>query len=399
MNFKNWLEAVSAYEMSTPEAMELLGLGPDHTPEQLEDAYRRKAMEAHPDKGGDAIAFKKVQAAYDRLKGGNQGTSQADPFQDRRSEMYRDLARQMAPTGQYTMDEFNKWIDLIVERQYFQVKPRQAVSYVTWGTKLSKDGVTMPLGSVAKTFRVTGYAKKGSGMQKSPRDSVMELFAPHMSRIPEFIVDMKVNDKWPEAWITMETPNGKYQTVSFAPVVKKEKKDPGVGMKKDEVEEHLRNSGLRFAGSYAAGSNYGVSDDPTGYFVQTGPKVVRIIKRYRIDYYGTKKIETMNRASEHYGKMTKELLDKYVAFVKRQSQHAESFAHGGGVDRNFAMAVYSIMHNKADATDWEIIDSVPKDQAMEKIRSVLSDNGVEGEELEREMGWWKGQIEATGKWN
>lgn len=398
MNFKNWLEAVSAYDMNTDEALEFLGLNASYTPGQLEDAYRMKAMETHPDKGGDAVEFKKVMAAYERLKGAGSDAG-SEPFEDRRSDFHRDLARKMAPTGQYSMQEFNDWVDLIVDRQYFQVKSRQAVPYITWGMKLSKDGVTMPLGSVNKTFRVTGYAKKGSGVQKSPRDSIMEMFGPHMSRIPEFIVDMKVNDKWPEAWVTMEMPTGRYQTVSFAPVVKKEKKDPGVGMKKEEVEEHLRSSGLSFAGSYAAGVNYGLSDEPTGYFIQVGSKVVRVIRRYRTDYHGSKKIETVNRASEHYGKMTKEVLDKYVAFVKRQSQQTEAFVHGGDVDKNFAMAVYSIMHNMASAADWEIIDSVPKNRAMDMVRDVLSGNGISGQDLEDEMRWWRSQIESTGKWN
>lgn len=75
------------------------------------------------------------------------------------------------------------------------------------------------------------------------------------------------------------------------------------------------------------------------------------------------------------------------------------FAHGGDVPRRFAMAVYSIMHNKASAVDWDIVDGVPKEQALSWIRSILSDNGTEGVELEREMSWWRGQIDSTGKWN
>ncbi len=64
---------------------------------------------------------------------------------------------------------------------------------------------------------------------------------------------------------------------------------------------------------------------------------------------------------------------------------------------NFAMAVYSIMHNKASAVDWEIIDSIPKQKALEDIRKILIDNGVA--DLENEMNWWLGKIESTNKWN
>ena len=418
MNFKNWLEA--AIMMSPWEAVRELGLegavGQSLSEDMLTSAYRKIAVATHPDKNPDPEAtnrFKRAADAYEVLRPfvGHEVPGEHDAprsaqggFEqttDARSEFYKELSRQMAPIGQYSIAEFNSWIDSIVEKQYFQIKNRQSVGYVTWGLKLSKDQHTMPLGSVKNTFRVTGYTNKGTGVQKTPKDSVMELFAPYMSRIPEFIVDMKMKDQsnWREAWITMEMPNGRYQSVSFFPVVKKEKKAPGVGMKKDEVKEHLVSAGLRLAGSYTAGDNYGVSESPLGYFVQVGSKVIRVIKRYHADYYGKKKIETMNLASEHYGNMTKELLDKYVRVVRARSHQNESFAHEGGIDKNFAMAVYSIMHNMASAADWEIIDSIPKETALAKVRSILSDNGVEGDELEREMSWWSSQISSTNKWN
>jgi len=418
MNFRNWLEA--AMMMSPWEAVQELGLegsvGQPMDENMLNSVYRKIALDTHPDRNPDPDAakrFKRAAEAYEVLRpfvGGvvpgehespKASSVDFDPSRDARSEFYKELSRQMAPIGQYSMEEFKSWIDALVEKQYFQVKNRQSVSYVSWGLKLAKDQHTMPLGSATSTFRITGYAKKGTGVQKTPKDAVMELFGPMMSRIPEFIVDMKIKDQqnWREAWITMEMPNGRYQSVSFFPIVKKEKKAPGVGMKKEEVREHLLNSGLRLAGSYTAGDNYGVMDSPIGYFVQVGSKVIRVIRRYHTDYYGKKKIESINLASEHYGNMTKELLDKYVRVVRSRSQQHESFAHDGNINRNFAMAVYSIMHNMASATDWEIIDGVPKDEALSKIRSILSDNGISGEDLEREMEWWRKEIDSTNKWN
>lgn len=417
MNFRTWIER--AMLMSPWEAVRELGLegrvGEPMDDNLLSSTYRKIALESHPDRNPDpaaAMRFKRAAEAYEVLRpfvggqvpGEHDSPRQSGDFDystDARSEFYKDLSRQLAPTGQYTMEEFEEWIRQVVEKQYFQVKNRHAVNYISWGWKLTKDGHTTPLGSATKTFRITGYARKGTGVQKTPEQSVRDLFEPYMSRIPEFIVDMKVKDQpnWREAWITMEMPNGRYQSVSFFPVIKKEKKADGVGMKRDEVAEHLRAAGLVLAGSYTAGDNYGVSDSPTGYFIQLGSKVVRIIRRYRGDYYGKKTIETMNMASEHYGKITRELIDKYVAVVKRRSQQNESFAHQGDIDRNFAMAVYSIMHNMATAADWEIIDSIPKEEALDRVRSILSDNGVVGEDLEREMGWWRKEIESTGKWS
>lgn len=44
-----------------------LGVPPDATPDQIKRAYRGKARETHPDKGGDAEEFAAVAAAYDVL--------------------------------------------------------------------------------------------------------------------------------------------------------------------------------------------------------------------------------------------------------------------------------------------------------------------------------------------
>ena len=417
MNFRTWLER--AMLMSPWEAVRELGLegkvGEPMDENLLSSTYRKIALETHPDRNPDpeaALRFKRAAEAYEVLRpfvggavpGENEiprSSGDFDYSNDARSDFYKELSRQMAPLGQYTMAEFEDWVSGVVEKGYFQVKNRHAVNYISWGQKLMKDEYTSPLGSVSKTFRVTGYARKGTGVQRSPRDSIMELFGPYMSRMPEYIVDMKMKDQpnWREAWITMELPSGKYQSVSFFPVVKKEKKDPGVGMKKDGVAEHLRSAGLVLAGNYTAGDNYGVGGSATGYFIQLGSKVVRIIRRYHVDYYGKKKIETQNMASEHYGKMTKELLDKYVAVVKRRSQQNEAFVHDGNIDKGFADAVWAVMHNMASAADWDIIDSVPKEQALEMVRSILSSNGVSGRDLEDEMGWWRHHIESTGKWN
>ena len=46
----------------------VLGIEENATQEEIKKAYRRKASETHPDKGGSVEAFQEVQAAYDMLK-------------------------------------------------------------------------------------------------------------------------------------------------------------------------------------------------------------------------------------------------------------------------------------------------------------------------------------------
>lgn len=46
---------------------EALGIQPDASEAEVKKAYRRLAMQHHPDKGGDSEQFKKIQGAYDVL--------------------------------------------------------------------------------------------------------------------------------------------------------------------------------------------------------------------------------------------------------------------------------------------------------------------------------------------
>jgi DnaJ-class molecular chaperone len=46
----------------------VLGLKQDCTEEEFKAAYRKRTKETHPDTGGTAEDFKKVQAAYEAIK-------------------------------------------------------------------------------------------------------------------------------------------------------------------------------------------------------------------------------------------------------------------------------------------------------------------------------------------
>lgn len=70
MNFKEYFfkESVSTFAVSRGEAITLLGLKKGYTINQLKQAYRKAALENHPDKGGNPITFMKIQSAFETLK-------------------------------------------------------------------------------------------------------------------------------------------------------------------------------------------------------------------------------------------------------------------------------------------------------------------------------------------
>ncbi len=54
--------------MSKRDYYEVLGVGKNASADELKKAFRRKAIEHHPDKGGDEAKFKEINEAYEVLK-------------------------------------------------------------------------------------------------------------------------------------------------------------------------------------------------------------------------------------------------------------------------------------------------------------------------------------------
>jgi hypothetical protein len=54
--------------MTRTEAFRILGLNENATADAVSRAYRKRVFETHPDRGGTAVEFLKVQAAYEVLE-------------------------------------------------------------------------------------------------------------------------------------------------------------------------------------------------------------------------------------------------------------------------------------------------------------------------------------------
>jgi DnaJ family protein A protein 2 len=50
---------------------QILGVPTTASPEEIKKAYRKLAMQHHPDRGGDTEKFKEISEAYDNLSDEN----------------------------------------------------------------------------------------------------------------------------------------------------------------------------------------------------------------------------------------------------------------------------------------------------------------------------------------
>jgi len=64
------------------EYYDTLGVSPGASQDDLKKAYRKLAMEHHPDKGGDEEKFKKITEAYETLTGKRKSRVQEPEFHD-----------------------------------------------------------------------------------------------------------------------------------------------------------------------------------------------------------------------------------------------------------------------------------------------------------------------------
>jgi curved DNA-binding protein CbpA len=58
---------------------DVLGVSPDADEETIEQAYRERVFEAHPDHGGSPREFQQVRQAYERLEAGHDPTDDPEP--------------------------------------------------------------------------------------------------------------------------------------------------------------------------------------------------------------------------------------------------------------------------------------------------------------------------------
>jgi hypothetical protein len=80
MDMRRLIDIILIESMALSDARRVftkMGIDPDLSGDALKNAYRKAAMSAHPDRGGDPERMKLINAAYDVLKSNDVMTSQA----------------------------------------------------------------------------------------------------------------------------------------------------------------------------------------------------------------------------------------------------------------------------------------------------------------------------------
>jgi hypothetical protein len=72
-----WARSTARPGASAPDALAVLGLGPDATEADVKKAFRRAALKVHPDHGGSDAAFIELKRSYDRALAAVKGATAA----------------------------------------------------------------------------------------------------------------------------------------------------------------------------------------------------------------------------------------------------------------------------------------------------------------------------------
>lgn len=114
--------------MSQPlDFMQTLGLCPPCTIEDVDHAFRRKALTCHPDRGGDPEAFRELYDAYDKAKHFVRFRSSRREWLGELVERYaqqEQLVRALESAGGRVVIETNEWMDTLLGGDFSQVTDR-----------------------------------------------------------------------------------------------------------------------------------------------------------------------------------------------------------------------------------------------------------------------------------
>lgn len=309
----------SSFGVSLDEAFRILGLAPGAPEDEVKRAYRRLAMENHPDRVGDSPeALKKIQlinAARAVIEAGEDAGRKYEPASEPYDDTYWQHFRTQygpKPSGHYGDSDLRRLAEAVLEKNLLQVMIRHQVPWVPVDAGHQRGGAWSyyrPFGPKARTQRI-------------PPDTTPERLAELLKGLVKGkLFDLVIKDR--ESWVTWESSDGRhYQSVSFEPVKAPVKKDPSAGMTPQQIDDQLRREGLAVV---AGGNKYSYwgprgHTPKVGIFIRQAQKTLRVVSRRQVDQGYKKTIDDNPLAPEvYFGQLKPETLTKWANFVKAKN--------------------------------------------------------------------------------
>ncbi len=183
--------------MNSFEARRILGVDAKATTDDIKNAYRRLASKNHPDKGGDAEEFKKIQAAYDKLSNSTlrSGTNQDEFGWGDSAEVFTEYIDRVVRNAYWRAGETSRKQDGHWEPSTAKVKvkicPLEAFSGVSKNVRVNA-------GKDKEPFELTIQINAGVFNQETVHvqsiDNVTYVFVVDISPDTEYLVNWNANE-------------------------------------------------------------------------------------------------------------------------------------------------------------------------------------------------------------
>lgn len=288
--------------MTPDQALNILGLShligqnlKGHE-DEIEKAYRQLAMQHHPDRAGDEELFKDLNNAFSSLN----SQEPQSPF----AGAYADLLnRQRKQYKKFSIEEIRQFVQSVLDHGFRVVIYRYPYKGFEFFNRIG----------------LSPYGKQ-SRKGRMPDDVTVDMMMEGLQRVipsfPTSVIDATLANypQRKEAWITWQSREDEFTSISFEPVSVKPKKQPGVGMKPADVAAYLISKGLRLVGGGNKNAYYGFGG-LEGYMIRLKSKTIRLVNRSRI--YGRALEDRGVTQEAYFGALTPQILDQMIAQLQR----------------------------------------------------------------------------------
>lgn len=164
----------AAARMTRGDALGELGLQPGkrYSEKEIKNAYRKRSLETHPDKGGSNEQFVRVAEAYEVLQGGNGKTSSFQFSQESGSEekmeqaeaMFFEIFEEYLETGQAVDIFIDKLFGKDSELSWTQRQFKATITRI--GRSLLQKAAKFLMESDSLTININGQAMTGADLRE-----------------------------------------------------------------------------------------------------------------------------------------------------------------------------------------------------------------------------------------